>query len=245
MIKVQLILTIGVPGARVDFVSGWLGSLPEFVDEQWYIDPVTGRSFTMANSLRPMDKIDYGTETLSRFLSFDNYELDANSTTKLSKGCHGKNLSTKFREQDVPAVKVVRIDTDRADRKKIFWEFLVKTYMSQQRWVQAIEDNQIYHINKLLADAGTEINDQNRVKFIESIIERGCHFRPTPNVEGLSCVTVAYDKLFTTEGSRELCKQLKIEVDECYHQLWSNNLTMCTSPKVITKFGKTWKYDDL
>lgn len=245
MIGVQLVLTIGIPGSRLDFVSGWLGTLPGFVDAQWYIDPETGRSFTTANSLRPVDKVDYGTETLSRVLGFEGFELDPTSSIRLSQGCHGRTLSSKFRTQDVPAVKVVRIDTDDADRKKIFWEYLVKTYMSRQRWIQAIEDDQEYNVDRLLNLAGLEINDRNRVEFIESVIEKDYYARPTPAVEGLSYVTIAYDKLFTVDGSQELCKQLELDVDECYHQLWRKNLTMCDSPKTIVKFGKTWTYDAL
>lgn len=245
MVRVQLVLTVGIPGSRLDFVSGWIGTLPDFVDSQWYIDPVTGRSFTTANSLRPVDKVDYGADTLSRVLSFSGFELDANSNIKLSQGCHGRTLSTKFQATDVPAVKVIRIDTDQADYKKIFWEYLVKTYMSRQRWVQAFEGKQTYHVDTLLANAGIEITDNNRVEFINNVIKKEYYPRPTPQIEGLSCITVAYDTLFTTEGSKELCKQLELEVDERYHQLWRNNLTMCDSPKTITKFGKTWNYDAL
>jgi hypothetical protein len=245
MIGVQLILTVGIPGSRLDFVSGWLGTLPEFVDAQWYLDPKTGRSFTNANSLRLVDNIDYGIETLSRVLSFEDFELNSKSTIKLSQGCHARTLSTKFKPDDIPAIKVVRIDTDGADRKKIFWEYLVKTYMSQQRWPQAFQDSQINHVDKLLRDAGVEVNDSNRVNCIENIIKRDFWMEPTPVVNGLSCVTIAYDTLFTTDGSKELCKQLDIEVDECYHQLWRNNLTMANSPSTITKFGKTWNYNDI
>jgi hypothetical protein len=245
MIKVKLFLTVGIPGSRLDFVSGWLGTLPGFVDAQWYLDPKTGRSFTTANSLRPVDKVDYGTETLSRILGFNGFELDSASTTNLSQGCHGRTLSTKFRPQDIPATTVIQIDTDRADRKKIFWEYLVKTYMSQQRWIQAIEDNQIYHVDKLLIDSGLDVTDYNRVEFINNVIKQEFHPRSTPTVDGLTCVNIEYDKLFTSEGSRELCRHLKLEVDECYHQLWTNNLKMCNSPASIVKFGKTWNYSDL
>jgi len=245
MIKIKLFLTIGIPGSRLDFVSGWLGTLPGFVDAQWYLDPVTGRSFTTANSLRPVDKVDYGTETLSRILGFNGFELDSTSTTNLSQGCHGRTLSTKFKPEDIPATVVIRIDTDRADRKKIFWEYLVKTYMSQQRWIQSIEENQIYHVDKLLAESGLDVNNYNRVEFINNVIKQEFYPRSTPIVNGLSCVNIDYNTLFTNEGSKELCKLLKLEVDECYHRLWQNNLSMCASPTTIEKFGKIWDYNNL
>ena len=245
MIGVQLVLTIGIPGSRLDFVSGWLGTLPGFVDSQWYLDPETGRSFTVANALRPVDKIDYGTETLSRVLSFGGFELDVNSPIKLSQGCHGRTLSTKFREQDVPAIKVVRIDTDATDRKKIFWEYLVKTYMSRQRWIRAVQDNQLYHVDQLLIDNGLALTDGNRVEFIENVIKEQFHPRLTPTVDRLSCVDIEYNELFTEDGSKKLCKKLNLTVDDCYHQLWNNNLKMCSSPHTIVKFGKIWNYNDL
>jgi hypothetical protein len=245
MIGVQLVLTVGIPGSRLDFVSGWLGTLPEFVDSNWYIDPETGRSFTTANALRPVDKIDYGKETLSRVLSFEGFELDPESTIKLSQGCHGRTLSVKYRSTDVPAVKVVRIDTDSADRKKIFWEYLVKTYMSQQRWPEAIQQQRMYHVDTLLTDAGLPLTDCNRVQSIEDVIKKEFHPRQTPVLEGLSCVNIAYNDLFTADGSKQLCKQLDLEVDDCYHRLWRNNLTMCDSPTTIVKFGKIWNYNEL
>jgi hypothetical protein len=245
MIKVKLFLTVGIPGSRLDFVSGWLGTLPGFVDSQWYLDPETGRSFTNANSLRPIDKVDYGTETLSRVLGLNEFELDSESSIKLSQGCHGRTLSTKFKPEDVSATTVICINTDGADRKKIFWEYLVKTYMSQQRWIQAYEDNQIYHVDKLLKDAKLEICDHHRVEFIENVIKTESYPRLTPKIPGLTCIDIDYDTLFTNNGSRELCKRLSLDVNDCYHQLWQNNLYMCNSPTAISKFGRTWSYDEI
>jgi hypothetical protein len=154
-------------------------------------------------------------------------------------------LSTKFRPEDIPAITVIRIDTDRADRKKIFWEYLVKTYMSQQRWIQAIEDNQIYHIDKLLAESGLEITDCKRIEFINNVIKQEFHPQLTPTVDRLSCVDIEYNELFIEDGSKKLCKKLNLTVDNCYHQLWNNNLKMCSSPHTIVKFGKIWNYTDL
>jgi hypothetical protein len=209
------------------------------------LDPKTGRSFTNANSLRPLDKVDYGTDTLSRFLSFEGFKLDPTASIKLSQGCHGQTLLTKFNLNDAPAVKIIRIDTDRADLKKIFWEYLIKTYMSQQRWSQAIQDSQMYNLDTQLAISGLPLTDNNRVELIEEIIKKEFCIWSTPRIEGLSCVTIEYDKLFTDNGSRELCQQLEFDVDDRYHQLWRKNLTMCNSPAVISKFGRTWSYSEI
>ena len=48
-IKVKSLLVIGPGGARMDFVAGWLGKLPNFIDVNWTINPVTGHSTSGAN----------------------------------------------------------------------------------------------------------------------------------------------------------------------------------------------------
>ena len=64
MIK-KVILVAGSGGARMDFVAGWLGILPQFLDGEWRIDPLTGLShgFMMYTKL-----LDYGTiDSFSNF----------------------------------------------------------------------------------------------------------------------------------------------------------------------------------
>jgi len=246
MIKVQLFLTVGIPGSRLDFVSGWLGTLPQFVDSRWYLDPETGRSFKADAVLKEIDHVNYGSETMSRLLGFGGLELSAESDLKLSQGCHGVDLLKKIKEQDSAAIKVIRINTDAADPKKLFWEYLVKTYMSQQRYYYAIEQGHMYHVDRLLTEAGIAVNNSNRVAYVEAVIDRefGAQqtMRHTPIVEDLWCTDVEYHTLFTAGGSRQLCKQLNLDVDDRYHQHWDNNLNMCESPGIIDRFGKTWSY---
>jgi hypothetical protein len=248
MIKVQLLLTVGVPGSRLDFVSGWLSTLPKFVDSRWYIDALTGRSFKADALLKEIDHVDYGDETMRRLLAFGEFELDADSNLILSQGCHGVGLLKKIKMQDAAAIKVIRINTRAVDPKKLFWEYLVKTYMSQQRYVHAIHQGHEYHVDLLLQQLDLEITDCNRIKYVEDVIEklRGQSYtRPLPMIEKLQCIDIDYNNLFTPGGSKQLCKQLELEVDDRYHQHWDNNLTMCESPGVITRFGKIWSYATL
>lgn len=41
LIPIRLYIVVARLGARGDFLAGWLGTLPNFIDTQWHIDPDT------------------------------------------------------------------------------------------------------------------------------------------------------------------------------------------------------------
>ena len=97
MVPINLTIVIARPGARGDFVAGWLGSLPGYIDNQWRIDITTGRSFGLMNCFKEIDSVDYGNDTLNRVLSYRNYTL-YDSPWTFAMSCHGHNIEQKIRK---------------------------------------------------------------------------------------------------------------------------------------------------
>jgi hypothetical protein len=239
MIKTKAIITTGIPGARIDFVAGWLGTLPNFIDSQWRVDPITGRSVGVSNIIRPVDKTEVYVESILHDFKM---ELDPLSEINVSLACHGRTLENKVKNQN--AITFVRINTSHCDKKNIFWEFIVKTYLTTQRWQHAYEHDQVYHIDDLLKNQQIEITDINRQNFLLNLID---NFSPIcdPLLTGLSAIDIDYNKLFVSGGSQHLVKCLEINnATDKHHRLWDNNLQLATSPDTIEKFGKVWRKQD-
>jgi sarcosine oxidase delta subunit len=239
MINTRAVITTGIRGARIDFVAGWLGTLPTFVDSQWRIDPETGRSFGIVNIIRDADKFDIKVDNILKDFGF---QLDLSSNVNLSVSCHGRRLENNIINQQ--AVTIIRVNTTKADPKKIYWEFLVKTYLTKERWKHAHDVGQFYQVDQELINKELEITDTNRQKFLLSRINNYFSDKD-PGLTGLSFIDINYDELFQPGGSKNLVNRLGLDTaTEQHHRLWDANLQFAESPTTIERFGKVWQKQD-
>ena len=231
MVPINLTTVIARPGARGDFVAGWLGTLPNFIDSQWRIDLPTGRSLGLMNCLKEIDTVDYGKDTLDRLLKFRNFSLGP-SNWNFAMSCHGN----KFEEKIVltPQVQLVQILTDSADRALLNWEFIAKTYFSQERFESSVQENKIYNVDKVDTKSPVEFIKQ-QARFIQQL--------PDYRLQ-LDCIQVQYQDLFVPGGSWHLCNKLGINVLPEYHRYWDIQLGLANSKLSYTAFGHNWTIDN-
>jgi hypothetical protein len=241
MIGAKLFMTVGVGGSRIDYVSGWLGTLPNFIDSQWRIDLETGRSFTLANCIRAIDSYPAEPSTLTSLLSDRDIQLDPVSLVNFSVSCHGISLEKKITLEDLNSMTIMILNTDNVDYRLLNWEFTVKTFMCRHRLEHSFHTGEFYNIDSYLTRQGLDISDHNRCLLIEKFLNQA-QFCPTPALEKLPGVVIDYNQLFVPGGSRYLTSKLNIECDPVYHSLWDTNLQYATSPLEIYKFGRIWKF---
>jgi hypothetical protein len=239
MINTRAVITTGIGGARIDFVAGWLGTLPTFIDSQWRIDPETGRSFGFVNLIRDADTSDTKVDNILKNFGL---QLDVSSDVNISVSCHGYRLENNIINQK--AVTIIRVNTAKADPKKIYWEFLVKTFLAKERGDHAHMIGQFYLIDKKLINEELEITDTNRQKFLLSQINN-YFLSKNPELTGLSFIDIHYDELFQPGGSKNLVNRLGLDIaTEQHHRLWDANLQFAESPTTIERFGKVWRKQD-
>jgi len=216
MKNVQVWLITGPGGSRIDFVSGWLGCLPNFVNNWWSINPTTGQSVGHMRNTKTLDSDANRTleDCLGSFLTFDK-----NSNLIYVGSCHGFHLTKQLANLDF--AQVFYINTRNADPKLIAWESFVKTHLS----------------NTGLFDFDTEIS---QIEFIIKNASLNQEFTP----QYKDSIILDYNRLFTPGGSKYLCEIANIKVLDKYHKFYDSNLEWSSSPLEIVARGKTWRYSD-
>jgi hypothetical protein len=244
MLKTKLILVIGVPGARMDFVAGWLSLLPNFVNMNWGVDPVTGQSY---GDMRFAKMLDYGE-------SFDKiwpkqFQLSANADLYITGTGHGhrnnlNNLQDKIANE---SVKPIIIDTSGPDinTKKLKWEFIVKTYLSQNKisYHQAFKKN-AWLIDALINNSPEQIDNKDRIATVDELLRNPIGNAFSTSIHCAGAINLDYNQVFQPSGSQYLCDQLGITVNDRYHQHWNYVLPLSDSPYALTVWGHDWQYKD-
>jgi hypothetical protein len=239
----RLYIVTGIPGARTDFVAGWLGNLPGFVDSQWTVDVETGRSYTTAGLIREIDKLNLGQQTLRKLLKQHHINIDAQASAKMALSMHGFDLDEKVSSDDLPAIAFVNIDTDQADHKKIYWEYVVKTYLNFDRRQHAWMSGQHYNVDRALSANNCPINDYTRCLAVEKVFEN-YQYIPNTDFKQLPVLQVPYADIVSEQGSHQLESLLQLKISARAHALWSNNLPLAESPSEVWCFGRWWRFSD-
>jgi len=216
MINTKCWIVTGTGGSRIDFVAGWLGTLPGFVNNNWGVDPTTGQSTGEMRMFKQLDYApDYAVRTCLR--DFGDFELTHDADLTYVGACHGRYLNLQIQNDPI---KILYINIAGADLNKIAWEFLVKTYLSTPT-----------------------IRQQSFS--IDAIEEKIKNFKLSSGYKPHATSTVLdYSKLFQPGGSRYLCNCLQLVVDNRYHEFYSNQLTWADTPREISALGRTWRYSD-
>jgi hypothetical protein len=217
MKTIQVWIITGTGGSRIDFIAGWLGCLPNFVNNWWGVDPATGQSVGNMRILKGLDS--NPASEISDFFPDDvSYSKDADLI--FAGSCHGRYLNSQLTNLDF--VKVFYIDVQHADLNKLIWDFFVKTRLSRAP------------INEC-RDVEPFFNQNIKKNIIASI-----NHQPTFD----NSIILDYTKLFVAGGSRYLSDMINITVDDKYHTHYDNCLLYATSPLEIEVNGKVWRYSD-
>jgi hypothetical protein len=233
-IPIKLVIVQSQGGARGDFLAGWLGSLPDFVDSQWYIDCETGQSFTHAKFFK-----EYQNHfNLDDFLAGYNFARSDRSTFQLAATTHFCDLS------NVPAanVKIISIRVSESDMVEVQWNRLVKTFLTQHRYESAMWKNIRYGIDLQIEDRSNIDNDA-RFRLLENRKQSLFDNIPRPICQTADYV-FDYKEIFTPMGSHLIADRLKLQCVNRHHLLWQKNLEFAAPPDIIDRFGQTYTFDD-
>jgi hypothetical protein len=226
-IKVKSLLVIGPGGARMDFVAGWLGKLPGFIDVNWTIDPITGHSTSEASLTKILDSDP--ALTLTEVLKTNNYELDKDAEYTLVGTCHGNNLKIQLRSADPTTYQILTIDPSDELFDQINWERFIKTYLTEFKNQFAILNDRKFNQSPEIVLAKKPFDKKDKT------FNNNCSFAHTK---------LDYSMLFVPGGSYYLIDRLGIgPIDLRYHTFWDSMLDISTSPKKIYQFGRWWIYN--
>lgn len=239
----NIIIVQGIGGSRADFVSGWLGCLSGFIDNQWIIDHETGKSSILGNFLKEVHGRS-GADALDIVLSNHNYKIDSGAEFVLSGTCTLSDIQNHIKEDQKSQIKILVIDTDDTDATEIFWQNVVKTFMVEFRVGGFLEEGQYYGIDHDLSFKKIDINDANRCDYLKNWIN-GYHYRPSPRAKGLEQVIIKYDDLFRAGGSRLLCDALELHAQSYNHARWDQHLPWAVPPRSLHRWGEYWNKADI
>lgn len=237
--NIRLCLCTGNGGARHGFVAGWLGNLPNFIDNQWYIDLETGHSNGRMGIAKNMDR----GMSFNDFLDHYSFVLSPNADVWAAVQCHGHFVIPN--NIDHSCVKIINVDLSNADPRQVQWDFLVKTYLRKNRDQQNYENNGVqWNIDKSINQS--VITNQDRVNQFKHLASSITYHRLNNLVlpSSFKIINLDYEKLFQINGSQYLCDQLSITVNEKYHCFWNQMLLLATSPETLTVWDTVWRRCD-
>jgi hypothetical protein len=241
---IKLTIVSGIPGARTDFVAGWLGTLPNFIDNYWYINPETGQSngrMRLTKQFRPGIDID-------EVLSNHRYRLTQSANLTFAGAWHPwhnakvEKLDTYINEG---SINLCHIDVELECTAKVYWENRVKTGLSS--WTSLIGQPDLplqWGVDQIMLRDGLVekieyLTNQQRIDFFEIQLRRNGILKPI-TLPYPHCV-VSYKELFQPGGSYHLCDKLEITAGPRYHEYWDAMLLVADSPDELTVWGRTWR----
>lgn len=239
-VDVRCWLITGPGGARMDFIAGWLGLLPGFLDGSWMIDPMTGLSVGESHHTKEIDIA--GGRTLREIMLAAKLNLTADSDIIYPGSCHGWNMKQRVPEEDSSAVKIIYIDTPHWNHHKICWEFVIKTHFTSHSTKAAY----MYGYDNMNVKMRSMSSDEERVQFIHNYLSRfpsGHAFPPPPPSDA---IMLDYDSLFTPgNGGQYLTYRLGLTgIPQRLYDYYDAMLRWTESPEEIERFGKIWRKKD-
>lgn len=226
-------IVAGTGGARADFVAGWLGTLPGFVNSRWIIDPETGVSYGYMGDLRAIDQ----NQKLESVLSSQGLVADPEAEFTWAVSCHGDTLASKDFQSliDSGAVRFAWIDCSRANPNTIAWEFYVKTYLSHRRAMDSVKGWAEQWV------IGNNLSDREKTQRLQKMLK---NHQVCYNKINLPCVQIDYVETFCAGGSRYLCQCLGLSASDKHHQYWDSVLPFSQSPSNVRAWGVEWRQQD-
>ena len=248
----KIILITGGPGARKDFVGGWLGLCNGFVRTHWRIDPLVGYSWVgwtgwTISSL--LDRIERGSLQID---STSNQTLAITGHVDDDPGDINENLKKLIALTDSGHLTIAGIDLQHADMTQYHWDRLVKVHlclgMEYNRHYRHYDPTMVSN----LFETSEIVTDDYAVAYIENKIKKIIHAQKLPartqdnhwpHYKKLTPVLSAdldYAELFKSGGSYYLCDMLGTTAPERAHNYWDAVLPFADAPESCTAFGRTW-----
>lgn len=236
----KLYIVLGTGGSRKDFITGWLGKLPNFVDTKWYIDLQTGASYSDVHKLKIVDvSPDY---TFSQMLSDMNIHFSDDAELNLAVNCHGLHLAENLKGLSTHQYQILNINVN-PEANDTFWQNFVKNFLHYNTSIDQLDD---YSNQSILQYIDSHGSTQ------EEIIS---NFFPkeNPNFEAKmlfyssgcnDIIQFDYSELFVSSGSKTLCNRLNLIAPERVHAYWDAMLPFAEAPDELEFLGKVWKKSD-
>lgn len=242
-IPIKLFIVAAPGGGRADFVAGWLGTLPKFINNMWSIDPLTGVSIGEMGKLRG---IDCPNAQLSTVLNDLQLELSAITNWTWAGSCHGNfldhNQILPFIESGL--VKILIIDTSTVDIDWLNWQFFAKTYLGQRRNFSLVSRNESWIIdNRIVAKT---ITDDDRIFEARKMLGNFKNQTRETIKTSLPATVINYSKLFCNNGSKHLAEALNLDaVPDYCHSIWNTLLPYADTPDTVEAWGVKWHRKDI
>jgi hypothetical protein len=241
MTPIKLWVVAAAGGARGDFVAGWLGTIPGFLNSYWNLDPATGVSLGHMGHLR---SIDYNNSLPSTELNSYQLSLSNESNITWAISCHGYKLDPVIYQPHIGdnSMKFLSIDIGNADKNFINWEFIVKTYLSNRRGLDWAQRNKHWIVDDQI-NLDT-ITDQDRIDKTRQLLKQQMPPTDQSLPTTIPSVVLDYVKLFKLGGSHYLCNHLSITAPDYCHTLWDAMLPFADAPDTIMVWGVDWRKSD-
>jgi hypothetical protein len=257
MTNSRLLIIIGVPGCRKDFVAGWLSCLPGFLDVSWRVEMSTGKSF--CNSATKNLEQGRSYQELASPIDFYKYyakiNISPNAKYCYVSAAHGyiffqKDALIPFIDNGT-ITKILYLNIDRADHLTIKWENYAKNFLTREtRPIDHQTYNENHDIDKIIVqDRNMDpcyITDELRRKTLEHVIKTASNDEPDKFKEDFKdyYTDLDYCELFRPGGSKYLCHVLNITAESRMHDYWDFLLPYIKTPDSIERWGKVWnKYE--
>lgn len=242
--KVQFYIVQSCGGAKGDFLAGWLGSLPQFLDSSWTIDWETGQSFTMAKFFKDFGQDNSPIKNVRNFLHQNRYTLHQEHDFLLAGTTHDPHIARYVSADHRSLVRILSIKVSHERLAEVAWNFFVKTFLTKHRYTCAFENGITYGVDHYLQAQGISVcNDRVRLDCIDRYLQNIDLAEFSYHANQYDYL-FDYDKLFSPDGSRHLVRGLGLCCSEQHHQQWNQNLIYSCSPDQITRFGRTFYFAD-
>jgi hypothetical protein len=259
MIKVKkLYILLGIGGSRKDFVTGWLGTLPNFINTRWYLNLATGGSFSDAYYIKELDALP--DMTFKQMLLEKDISIDSDAKLNLAVSCHGLHLANSLSDLNSDQYEIINIDVDDDTLPTIFWEQFVKNFLRHNNTIEELENNNFSNRNILryvssIEDIDALTNDE-QIKVIEGLYPNYDMTMPESvqdiknrllwcrNQDTIDIHHINYKDLFISGGSTTLCDSIGISAPTINHAFWDAMLPFAKSPGKLEFLGKTWNRTD-
>lgn len=194
---------LGVPGARVDFVTGWISNtFSNFVKYHWLIDFTNGKSWLISSVAKKLDKKENNPGFTSILNEYEEtFKYSSNST--LIFPMHGYYIENflkeeHFKKYNFKFIKIIA--TDEYSRSSMAWEDSIKNNYSDNS--QNYLFNHSNHHDRFVQEFN---NYYKIINTQEQIIDRSLQHIQN---HGYQIYTLDYDKIVSEQGSYYIIDKL-------------------------------------
>jgi hypothetical protein len=254
----KLYIILGVGGCKKDFATGWLGTLPNFVNTRWNIILPTGVSSIDPYYIKEIDS--QPNCTFKEILEKHEITLSSDGNLNLAISYHGLNLLRNLEGLTVDQYEIININVADNSMPIVFWEQFAKNFLRYNNKIEDLHSENF--LNKFILryissnEDYLSLTTEQQINLIDNIYPKYDSFDPNWIKDALTklvwckCLDqvpvkyIDYEELFVSGGSRKLCEVLNIPAPDVNHQLWDAMLPFSKTPDEIEFLGKIWKKSD-